>query len=148
MIRKLTKKEKGFVRDYVETGNGTVAALKNYNVNSTKTAGSIATENLTKPVIIEAIKNLANEIPNKLVIEKHLELLKRTEIRVINDSDGNPKVFDTGKADINALHYGLDMAYKLKGSYAPIKQVNANVNFGKLEEMTNDELLKLSDDNT
>lgn len=58
-LPKLTKKQKGFVDDYVLSENGTQAALKNYDIQSEKpekVASVIATENLAKPSIIEAIE--------------------------------------------------------------------------------------------
>lgn len=53
---KLTEKQKRFVREYkTNGGNGTQAAIKaGY---SEKTARKIASENVTKPDIIEALEN-------------------------------------------------------------------------------------------
>lgn len=109
--KRLTKKERGFVKDYVKTENGTQAAFKNYDTTY-ETARSIASENLTKPHIIEAIKSIADSIPNELLAEKHLALLNKGDDKGI---------------DIQAVSKGLDMAYKLKGSYAPEKSVNLNI---------------------
>jgi phage terminase small subunit len=55
-MRKLTEKQKRFVREYkTNGGNGTQAAIKaGY---SEKTARKIASENVTKPDIIEALEN-------------------------------------------------------------------------------------------
>lgn len=47
----LTKKEKGFADDYIETGNGTQSALKNYNTNSENMAAVIASKNIRKDKI-------------------------------------------------------------------------------------------------
>lgn len=65
---KLTPKQKGFVRDYLETKNGTEAAIKNYNTDDENTAGVIAWENLRKPKIIQAIKE-ASSIAKDSIIE-------------------------------------------------------------------------------
>jgi phage terminase small subunit len=62
MARTATKKQKGFAKDYVETGNGSLAALKNYNIkaeNKRNVAGAIASENLTKPKVQELIEGYA-----------------------------------------------------------------------------------------
>ena len=59
MARKLTKKQRGFVKDIIRTGNGTESALNNYEIKSEdkkRVAASIASENLTKPDIQEALK--------------------------------------------------------------------------------------------
>lgn len=111
MVDRLTKKEAGFVKDFVETGNGTKSALKNYDTESENVAAVIASENLRKPKIINAI---ADAIPDDLLTKKHLELLNKT------DSEGN--------IDVQAVKAGLDMGYKVKGSYAPDKSVNLNLN--------------------
>lgn len=53
----LTKKQRGFVEDYLETGNGVESALKNYDTDDYSTAGAIASENLKKPKIIEYLQS-------------------------------------------------------------------------------------------
>ena len=61
MARKLTKKQRGFVKDIIRTGNGTESALNNYEIKSEdkkRVAASIASENLTKPEIQAFIKEL------------------------------------------------------------------------------------------
>lgn len=52
----MTIKQKLFVQKYLESGNGTQAALEAYNTNDTNTAAAIASENLTKPKVIKEIK--------------------------------------------------------------------------------------------
>ena len=132
MARGLTKKEKGFVKDFVKTGNGVKAALKNYNTTDYSTAGNIASENLNKPKIINAVKSLADRIPDELVIERHIDLLNARTI--------------LGQLDPTAVKAGVDMAYKLKGSYAPDKIKHSGiVAFGELENLTNEELAKLAE---
>lgn len=56
---KLTRKQAKFVEEYVQTGNGTQAALKAYEIesdNNDNVASSIATENLRKPDVAQAIE--------------------------------------------------------------------------------------------
>ena len=113
MTDKLTKKQKGFVKDYVETGNGTQSALKNYNTKDYKSASVIATENLDKLSIQNAILSIAERIPDDLLVEKHLALLN--------------KVDKEGDIDVQAVGKGLEMGYRVKGSYAPDKTINVNV---------------------
>lgn len=64
---KLTPKQKGFVKDYLETKNGTEAAMKNYETDRV-TAASIAWENLRKPQIIQALQE-ASSIAKDSIIE-------------------------------------------------------------------------------
>lgn len=120
---KLSKKELGFVRDYVKTGNGTKSALNNYNTKDESVGAVIASENLRKPKIQKAILSIAEQIPDKLLIEKHLKLLNKTEVVTRNNvSTGEIEILPTGEIDAQAVKAGLDMAYKLKGVYAPEKR--------------------------
>lgn len=72
----LTKKQKEFADEYLETGNGTKAALKAYNTEDYSTAGAISSQNLKKlkvreyleekseraaEVIFELLENAQNE---------------------------------------------------------------------------------------
>lgn len=122
----LTKKQRGFVKDYVETGNGVKAALNNYDTDDYNTANAIAVENLQKPAIQNAILSIAEQIPDSLLVEKHNALLK--------------KIDDKGDIDTQAVKAGLEMAYKLKGVYAPEKSMNLNVDV----DITNPEAVRLA----
>lgn len=99
----LSKKEKGFVKDYVRTGNGTQSVLNNYNVNSENSAAALASQSLRKIKIQNAIKSIAECIPDELMVDKHLSLLN--------------KIDKEGDIDVQAVKAGLDMGYKLKGAY-------------------------------
>ena len=61
MARTLTKKQEGFVKDYLETGNGSLAIKKNYDVSTDETARSMASENLTKPNIQAYLESRAEK---------------------------------------------------------------------------------------
>lgn len=121
---KLTKKQKGFVKDYVKSGNGTQAALKNYDVANEHTAAVIASENLTKPEIVKSIQEVLGD---DLLSQRHLELLNKRETYTYHTT----RKTETGeevefhKVDLGpetqAVSKGLDMAYKIKGIYAPEK---------------------------
>jgi hypothetical protein len=52
-----------------------------------------------------AFKTYADSIPDELLREKHLALLNKLD--------------PTGDIDANAVKAGLDMGYKIKGTYAP-----------------------------
>lgn len=106
MSRVLTKKQKGFVEDYVKTGNGTKAALKHYDIDPTlsperieKNAGVISAQNLGKLSVQNAI---LEALPDDLLARVHKEGLEATR-------DDEP--------DYGVRHKYLDTAYKLKGSY-------------------------------
>jgi hypothetical protein len=59
MATKLTKKEKGFVKDFIDTGNGTKAVLNNYDTEDYDIASSIASQNLRKLKIQQALSEHA-----------------------------------------------------------------------------------------
>lgn len=119
---KLSKKEKGFVKDYVKTGHGTQSALNNYDTDDEKVAGVIASQNLAKLKIQEAIKSIAERIPDELLERVHLEGLQASDKHIV---DGE---VIAEKPDYAVRHKYLDSAYKLKGSYAPEKSTALNLN--------------------
>ena len=119
MARNLTKKQKGFVKDYVETGNGVQSALKNYDTDDYSTAGMIASENLEKPKIIESI---AESIPDELLKSVHLEGLRATRSQGVGGMVLNTEKEEFGHTNIEVPDYAvrhkyLDTAYKLKNLY-------------------------------
>ena len=66
----LTRKQEGFVKDYLDTGNATQAALNNYDIQSDdpeNVAGAIGSENLTKPKILAAIQNAAEGAFSRII---------------------------------------------------------------------------------
>jgi len=60
--RKLTLKQAKFTKEYLKSGNATEAAAKAYDVKNRNTANSIATENLAKPAIKEAVMSAAEKL--------------------------------------------------------------------------------------
>ena len=118
---KLSKKEREFAQEYAKTGNGVQSALKVYDTKSYKTASTIADANLAKPRIQEKILSIAEQIPDDLLVVKHLALLNKRDKRGI---------------DTLAVKSGLEMAYKLKGSFAPEKvDFKGELKVEKLEEI-------------
>jgi phage terminase small subunit len=58
---KLTKKQRGFVKDYLDTDNATEAAERNYDVKNRNVANAIGAENLAKPSIQQVIESHAEK---------------------------------------------------------------------------------------
>lgn len=110
-MTKLSKKEKGFVKDYTETGSGVEAILNNYDTEDRKVAAVMASQKLATDKIQNAI---AQRLPDELLATKHLALLN--------------KIDKEGEIDVQAVSKGLDLAYKVKGTYAPEKSIALNVN--------------------
>lgn len=165
MARELTKKQRGFVKDYLETGIGSLAVKRNYDVKDDDTARAIATENLTKPSIVKSIQEA---LKDEDLAQAHSELLnqKKTEYFVfpkkMTEEEIEEKVQAAGleliviqpgekgqyafysTIDAAARKSALDMAYKLKGSYAAEKSTTLNVNLdAKIEDK--DGLLSIKD---
>lgn len=66
---------------------------------------------------------MEQELPNSLLAQKHKELLNKKEVkRTFNAELGEWIEIETGQIDTQAVSKGLDMAYKLKGNYAPEKK--------------------------
>lgn len=126
MATRLTKKERGFVKEILKGKNGTEAALAAYDTDKPLTAASIASENLTKPKIVNAIHAA---LPDALLAKVHLEGLEAYKLgngAMIGGEDGIEAI-RTEEPDFATRHKYLDTAYKVKGSYAPDKHLNLNL---------------------
>jgi len=76
-------------------------------------------------------ETMAEILPDKLLAEKHLELLT-VPIKVRTIGKGK-SVIEIEQIDSLAISKGLDMAYKIKGEYAPEKQEHSGtINFKPL----------------
>jgi phage terminase small subunit len=67
MAKRLTKKEKAFAKEYINTGNGTRSALKVYDTEDINTAAVIASENLSKPKVIAYLESRAERAAERIV---------------------------------------------------------------------------------
>jgi phage terminase small subunit len=91
-VKKLTEKQLLFIEYYIETGNATESAKRaGY---SAKTAGSIGSENLTKPEIKEAIEKRREEIRTELQNKFLASAVKAQQImnQVLENSETPPHV--------------------------------------------------------
>ncbi len=87
---KLTPKQQRFVEEYLVDLNATQAAIRaGY---SKKTAGPIAAENLSKPIIQTAIQKAKAERSKRTSIDQNyvLENLKKLVERCMREDDFNP----------------------------------------------------------
>lgn len=143
----LSKKQKGFIKDYIETGNGTESAMRNYKVKNKETANAIAVENLQKPLIKETIARYGDRFSDEELAQHHKKLLNQKQksyfvfpksmedeeiIDKVNKAGFEVIVISPGEKgkyafysidDAVAVKSGLDMAYKIKGTYAPEKKI-------------------------
>ena len=85
---------------------------------------------------------MSNQIPDENIVKLHSQLLNKTKIIAYKDKKtGKVKTYDTGEIDTPAVISALNMAYKLRGLYAPdkIQQMNK---FDDLSDKELDEKLK------
>jgi hypothetical protein len=120
-MNRLSKKEKGFVRDIVKGKTQTQAALNNYDTNSENVAGVIGSENIRKPKIQKAIKSIADQLPDEDLVKVHKEGLKASKEVWKNNNESGEIEKVSEEPDYATRHKYLDSAYKLKGSYAATK---------------------------
>jgi len=143
MAEKLTKQEQTFVKEVVETGNQTQSVKEAYKIKDNNYAGVKGNRLIRKDKIKKAIKSIAETIPNELLTEKHLALLNKEEVIIKNNMiTGEIEVIPTGQIDIQAVSKGLDMAYKIKGSYAPDRNININMSISSEQREKSKELVK------
>jgi hypothetical protein len=103
----LSVKQRRFVAEYTRSGNGTQAALMAYDTDDPHTAHSIASENLRKPAIQDAVAELldAEGLSDEKLLAIHAHYLGLC-------ASTDPRLKALGLK-------ALDMAYRLKGAYAP-----------------------------
>lgn len=120
--RPLTKKERGFIKDIANGESGIQAVKRNYNPSTTNAANAMAVQIKKRPAVIKKLLSIADSLPDKLLIEKHLALLNKKEVVTKNNmTTGEIAVVETDEIDVQAVSKGLDLAYKLKGSFAEEK---------------------------
>lgn len=111
-LPKLTKKQRGFVRDYMIDENGTQAALKNYDIesgNPERVANAIAVENLSKPAIVDAIETKRKSLKEALIDQgiDEKKIAEKIDVLLTASVDGIP--------DYNAIDKGLKHATNIYG---------------------------------
>lgn len=142
----LSKKDKIFVKEIIKTGNQTQAAKKAYGIKKDDYAGKKGSIQVRKGKIKETIERYGDRFPDEMLAEKHMELLNQKQVayfvfpKFMDDEEITEKVNSAGfevivirfgekgkyafysNSDSNAKKAAIDMAYKIKGSYAPEKK--------------------------
>lgn len=91
MARAITKKQKEFADEYLQTGNATQSALKVYDTDSLDVAKSIGSENLTKPNVEKYLqeKSLkAAEVINEIMIHGENDNVRLNAAKDVLDRAG------------------------------------------------------------
>jgi hypothetical protein len=120
-LRRLTLKQRGFVKRFIETKNGTRAALDNYDTTDRNTAAMIASDNLTKP-------NVRQEVEQQL---------KEAGLNQAYLDDSLKKVADAGIRNLAAtkpetLLKAIITANKLLDRFPAEKHLEAKIDLNKV----------------
>jgi hypothetical protein len=156
-MEQLTKQEQDFVKEVAITGNATQAVKKAFkkSIKKDSSARSKGSQLLTNTNIIQAVaetkKTIAEQLPDELLVKKHLDLLEQKQLAyfvfskkltdeeieghmqangldliVIRETEKGKMAFYS-IPDAQAIKNGLEMAYKVKGSYEEDKQKSINI---------------------
>ena len=120
MARKLTKKQRGFINSYVQTGNGTQSALAHYDTKSERVAENIGSENLSKPIIQKELD----------VLGFNSNRAKSVVVEVLNDEN------EEGGTRLKAA----SEVFKVLGDYAPEKSIRATVDINELQKQITEQI--------
>lgn len=111
-MSKLTIKQKQFVDEYIISGNATDAAIKaGY---SKRTAKSIGAENLTKPDIVNALREKEREIQSKKIAKQEEVLEYLTSI--LRNEQTQQTLIGVGKGVQAITDIELSAADKIKAA--------------------------------
>lgn len=127
----LTQQDQEFAKEVAITGNQTASAKKAYGIKSDDYARKKGSVQVAKGSINTAIaevkRSLADRIPDELLEKVHLEGLEAGK-HIYKNNNESGEIEDMGvEPDFATRHKYLDSAYKLKGSYAPDKTININI---------------------
>ena len=113
-FNRLTDKEKKFVLKKIEGKTNVEAALQSYEVSSRESAKVIGSNLMAKPEIQMSITELMD----------YCGIDRTYRIRRLK------QVIDS--SDLNIVHKGLDMSFRLDGSYAPERYLHGTVDINSL----------------
>lgn len=108
-FNQLTNKEKVFVIEKAKGKSNIQAVMQSHDVSSKESAKSMASQLMSKPEVQMAITEL---------MEYH-GIDKPYRIKRLKHIIDSP--------DLNIAHKGLDMSFRLDGSYAPEKHLNLDL---------------------
>lgn len=123
-------RKRKFAQELVKNGGDERAAIeKSHGHLAPSTKNNYIYQFRHDPDVQRYVNHIAEAIPDDLLIEKHTALLEKTD--------------EDGTVNVAAVKAGLDMAYKLKGSYAAEKHINFNANLQDFTEATDEQLMAL-----
>lgn len=126
--RKLTLKQKKFTAEYLKSGNGTQAAIKaGYSKNS---AQEIASENLSKPIIQQAVQSAAEKLGiNPEYILNNFKRVSEVNSKLVTKTLGNgDNVYVVEEmVDVNAVLKSNEMMGKHVNLFTDKKEIEVIV---------------------
>jgi len=136
--RKPSIKQQRAIDNVVENGGNISKGMRDagYSIETAKNPSKLTNSRAWLEIMDEYL-------PDETLAEIHNKLLTKEEVIVRNNmSTGEMEVIPTGQIDVQAVKAGLDMAYKLKGSYAPEKSVVANIHLNAEKQEKSNSLIK------
>lgn len=142
--RKLTKKQRGFVKDYAIEENGTKAALNHYDIKGKDKrviAANVATENLSKPYIVEAIENERMTLKQALIkqgitenrIAEKVDVLLNAQKKTFRNNVTTGEIEEVGvEPDYTAIDKGLKHATVIYGITPEGTSKSSNITYNFL----------------
>lgn len=143
MTVKLTKKEKGFVRDYLETGHGTQSVLNNYDTTDENVAGSIASQNLKKLRIQEALQSHAEPAESmifNLSQNAEAEAVRLNASKDIMDRAGYKPVEKSQSINVNVELEATDEIKKLADQLNELQRSTSESSNGAVSRLMGEEV--------
>lgn len=124
---KIKPSERKFINEYIKDGDAVRAVIDtDKRIVSEESAEQLAKKHLNNKTIQELADTL---LGNALLVVKHAELLEQTKTVVQYDpKTGQIIAENTDIPDTDVRLKALDMAYKLRGLYAPEKRQTVNLN--------------------
>jgi len=133
----LTLKEQGFVHDLVKNKVIYKAVEKNYNVSSKRNATVYGNHLMHQPRIQYAILDLMDKtgVSDVRLVEKLKSHIFDAKKEVL-DADNQVVELKDNTTSLKAL----DMAFKIKGAYAPERHEVVSANLNIYQDLTDEEL--------
>ena len=139
-LKRLSLKQRSFIRKYIQTGNATEAAFQSYSTKDRKTAQNIGSQNLDKPEIQDALEEALkkNNITLENVTSEVADLAFTKDVR--------PTVETKLRANVELLKLLKAYPEKINRSYSvSIKSQLASKDFKELLELHKQKTQELHD---
>jgi hypothetical protein len=128
-------KHRLIIRNFTENPSSMGAAIRKagYSEHYAKKPGELINTKSFQQLLKEAL-------PDDLLTSKHRELLN-AEVKVYRKGE-----LETQRMDTEAVARALDMGYKLKGAYAPERQIVLNLYAGRSDDDLKQEIIRLEEE--